>query len=79
MPTGHIIVETYYDAEGNRTCATDFNNGQVCAYYRTQRFGTHETCVFAPGNGKYSAELNRRGGENLGSLIPAEWCPIVDE
>ena len=78
MPNGHINVETFFDSDGNRTCAKDFKSGKVCAYYRTQRFGTIETCAFAPEQKKYAEQLQRRGNEGEGSLIPAKWCPIVN-
>lgn len=76
MPNGRIDVKTYFDSYGHRTCATDFTNGNVCAYYRAQKFGTQETCVFAPKHNKYAEQLHRRGDNGLGSLIPAPWCPI---
>jgi len=78
MPNGRIDVETYFDANGNRTCATNFTDGHVCEHYRTQRFGTYETCVFAPERNKYAERLQRRGNDGKGSLIPADWCPIVE-
>ena len=78
MPTGRIDVEIYFDADGNRTCATNFADGHVCKYYRTQRFGTRETCVFAPEQNKYAEQMQRRGGDGKGSLIPASWCPIAE-
>jgi len=77
MPNGRIDVETFFDADGNRTCATNFADGHVCKFYRTQRFGTLETCLFAPQQNKYAEQLKRRGADDKGSLIPADWCPIV--
>jgi hypothetical protein len=79
MPKGRIDVEVYFDSDGNRTCATNFENGSVCEYYRTQRFGTRETCVFAPREKKYAEQIRRRGDDGKGMLIPPDWCPIVVE
>ena len=70
-----IEVVFYRDSENNPTCAIDFNKGEVCKFYRTQRFGTNETCVFSDQNGKYAQTLNRRK-DGLGTLIPCENCPI---
>ena len=77
--TGYIEVETFYDKDGNRTCAVDFNAGIVCKFYRTQRFGTYETCIFAPNANKYADQLLRRGDDGTGSLIPGNWCPIKEK
>lgn len=84
---GRIDVEVFFDPEGNRTCAKDFQTGKVCKYYRTQKFGVLETCAFAPdGHKGYLETLRRRGtdgslyGNGMGYLIPGDWCPIeVDE
>lgn len=71
-----LRVIRYYDTSGNPTCAISFPKLEVCRFYRTQRFGTNETCLFAPyiKNG-YTETLNRRRNNN-GSLIPGVWCPI---
>ena len=71
MTQGRIDVEIFFDCEGRRTCAVDFANGRVCPFYRTQRFGTHETCVFAPKN----EQLHRRS--EVGYLVTPDWCPII--
>jgi hypothetical protein len=70
-----IEVITYRDSDNNPTCAIDFNTGEVCRFYRTQRFGVNETCVFAEQDGKYTQTLNRRR-DGLGTLIPCGNCPI---
>ena len=72
----YVEVEIYHDEDGNRTCAEDFSNGKVCQFYMTQRFGTYETCAFSPKNSRYSGQLQRRGDDGTGSLIPGDWCPI---
>jgi len=76
MKQGCIYVEVYHDSDGNMTCAKDFSTGEVCEFYRSQRFGTEETCLFAPSSVRYSTTLKRRGDNGLGSLIPGDWCPI---
>lgn len=70
-----IEFERYIDQNGLPTCACDFPTGEVCKFYRTQRFGCHETCLFASENsyGIYSS-LKRRN--NNGTLIPGDWCPL---
>lgn len=79
MPKGRIEieVEVYFDSDGNRTCATNFEDGSVCKLYRTQRFGMWETCLFAPWGKKYAEQIPRRGDDGRGTLIPPVWCPIV--
>ena len=76
---GIIEFEIYHDKDGNRTCAADFNDGRICKFYRTQRFGTRETCLFSPDVNKYADTLRRRGYGGLGSLIPGDWCPIKEK
>ena len=79
MKKGTIKVEVFFfDEDGERACAKDFTTGEVCPYYRTQNFGTRETCCFAPDDGKKMALLERRGDDSLGSLIPGDWCPIKE-
>lgn len=71
----NITVLAYRDSGGNPTCAANFETGEVCVFYRTQRFGCHETCVFGDAGGRYSEGLKRRKDGN-GSLIPLSRCPI---
>lgn len=73
-------VITYRDPHGNPTCARDFRDGRVCKFYRTQRFGCNEVCLFSPTHGSYSQIIERRmiNGQT-GSLIPGDWCPIWKE
>jgi hypothetical protein len=82
--TIHLPVIRYRDKDGNPTCATDFETGDVCKFYRTQRLGTIETCVFAEAysNSKYAAAMERRDspqGPGMGTLIPGVWCPVWSE
>lgn len=76
---GIIRTQIFFDENGERTCALDFEKGVVCEFYRTQHFGTHETCLFAPSAGKRSEKLERRGSDGLGLLIPGKWCPLKAE
>ena len=69
-----IPFDQYRDKDGEPTCAINFNTNEVCAFYRTQSFGTRETCVFAPSLGDKKQTLNRRGEQSLGTLIPGDFC-----
>lgn len=68
-------VKRYRDSTGCPTCA--IKTGEVCIFYRTQRFGCNETCVFADDTGHeaYFENMKRRDNGN-GSLIPLKTCPI---
>ena len=79
--TIHLPVIRYRDKAGNQTCAADFQTGDVCTFYRTQRMGVGETCVFAEtaSNSKYADNMVRRDGvqgPGMGTLIPGAWCPV---
>ena len=59
----------------------DFETGDVCKFYRTQRLGIGETCVFAEthSGSKYADNMMRRDGAQgpgMGTLIPGDWCPV---
>lgn len=82
--TIHLPVVRYRDKDGNHTCATDFKTGEVCEFYRTQRMGTWETCLFSPADGlPYHESMQRRtdeeAGPDMGTLIPGAWCPVWKE
>ena len=76
---GIIRTQIFFDENGERTCALDFEKGLVCEFFRTQHFGTHETCLFAPSCGKRTEMLERRGPNCMGLLIPGKWCPLKAE
>lgn len=78
--TVQLTVNRYRTSEGKPTCACDFSKNEVCEFYRTQRFGMSETCLFAPDsyNG-YKENMNREGKDQLGFLIPGSWCPLFKE
>ena len=77
-----LDVIRYRDQENRPTCAGNFETDDVCIYYRTQRFGTHETCLFAgEGHRGLGASLQRRKSivgniPSNGTLIPIKECPI---
>ncbi len=82
--TIHLPVIRYRDKAGNPTCAADFETGDVCKFYRTQRMGTSDTCVFAEtgAHSRYADMMQRRngfGGRGTGTLIPGKWCPVWSE
>jgi len=58
--TKTITVQTYRDPEGNPTCIADVTTGKVCKFFRTQRFGCHETCVFAAQSHKGITQAMKR-------------------
>ncbi len=55
--TIHLPVIRYRDKAGNPTCAADFQTGDVCKFYRTQRLGIGETCVFAETHSAIALDL----------------------
>lgn len=75
-----LSVVRYMDADGNPTCATDFSAGLVCMFYTTQRYGCHETCLFAAhGQDRGPRGLwptMRRRNKGSGTLIPLAACPL---
>ena len=71
-----LEVPIYRDNEGNHTCAVNFKTGESCPFFRTQRFGTHETCLFASEVGHHKRGLSRRGADGTGTLIPLRTCPL---
>ena len=82
--TIHLPVIRYRDEAGNPTCAADIETGDVCKFYRTQRMGVGETCVFAEtdSRSKYAKSMLRRDGAQgpgMGTLIPGAWCPVWKE
>jgi hypothetical protein len=61
------------DVDGNATCSCSIN--ETCEFFRTQRVGTIETCIFAPNDKRFSTPLDRRKN-GIGTLIPGVWCPL---
>jgi len=70
-----IDVVRYRDGDGHPTCAKNFNAGEVCIFYATQKLGCHETCWFADKDSRRWVPLERRKDE-YGTLIPLASCPI---
>ena len=76
----NIECVRYKDKENNPTCACNFETGEVCQFYRTQRFGCNETCLFASEiNYRGLTEIIHRRGNGQGTLIPLENCPLWKE
>ena len=76
----NLIFDRYRDVDGNPTCAINFVSGETCEFYRSQRFGTSDACLFAPAGYNGLGELlDRRGTDGLGTLIPGKWCPLFKE
>jgi len=61
-----LKVHRYRTPEGQPTCAINFEKGDVCMFYRTQRFGTFEVCEFA----------SKRIERPKDYLAPVDNCPI---
>ena len=77
----HLPVVRY--REGRQpTCAVDFETGDVCKFYRTQRLGIRGNlrfCRNADTHSKFADNMMRRDGRkapDMGSLIPGDWCPV---
>jgi hypothetical protein len=70
-----IEVIRYKDPKGRPTCAVDFTTKKVCKFYRTMRFGTTDTCLFAETYYKYS-ESQQKYDNDRGYLIPLDNCPV---
>ena len=77
--TSEIIslpVKRYKDDQGNPTCAVDFETGEVCQFYITQRFGCHEGCLLSEQHKGPFQAMHRRGNDGGGTLIPLKDCPV---
>lgn len=73
--TTNISVTRHRDCDGEPTCALDFPAGKVCQFYVAQRFGLHETCLFASKSSHLWHPLERRK-DGMGTLIPLDTCPV---
>jgi hypothetical protein len=79
-----IEYTRFRDINGQPTCACNFGTGEVCEFFRVQRFGSNETCLFAPdrGGGLGVALFRRTDSKGVvgnGCLIPGAWCPLFRE
>lgn len=77
----NLTVTKYMTPVGKQTCALNFETGEVCIFYRTQRFGTCETCLFVAENHRgigriLKREVGSNGIPGDGFLIPDKECPI---
>lgn len=71
-----LLHKRYRTQEGSPTCSVDFRSGRYCEYFRSECFGTRETCVFAPIGGHGYLICLERTNEDTGWLIPGKWCPL---
>lgn len=77
IETFALNLKRYRDSQGKPACAKNFETGDVCIFYRTQRLGCSETCVFADDmSGSYLSVTMVRRNNGEGSLIPLNTCPI---
>jgi len=74
--TTTIEVVRYRDPEGRPTCALSFNTEEVCKFFRTQKFGTVDTCLFAEQYYKYNESQQRYNDDIYGYMIPLSNCPV---
>jgi hypothetical protein len=74
-----IPVVGFLDKNNLPTCAVNFQTGEFCSFYRTQRMGCHETCLFAEVGDRGIATMLFRRENGQGSLIPCKECPIWRE
>jgi len=82
MPKETATIRTvrYRDNDGKATCALNFKTGEFCEFHRVARFGTVDTCLFAPKDHRgRNRLLNRRGKSGLGLLVPGDWCPLFNK
>lgn len=80
-----IRATRYFTDGGEPTCARRFgvkvdgSDSQVCEFYRTQKMGVHETCLFASDDDHgLGVRLRRRGVHEHGSLIPGSFCRLFN-
>ncbi len=69
-----VKIRRYYK-DNEPTCAINFKADEVCQFYRSIKFGTKDTCLFAP-QGSFLIELGRG---DKGFLKPGSWCPVFYE
>jgi hypothetical protein len=68
--TKQIEIKAFVDNEDHPCCATSFEKGDYCVFYRTRSQGK-ETCVFA-----IDGEEMQRRDNGKGTLIPLMNCPV---
>jgi len=76
MKTKTLEIPLYYTPEGQPTCAVDFQNGEVCKFYRYGSYGFKDVCSWT------NEVLKRRhveGHGNCGNLIPCKECILHNE
>lgn len=73
--TRSISITAFKDGD-KPCCARDFNKGEVCTFYRSSHMGTREFCGVSYNNDGSFQELERRGKDGTGTLIPCRDCPV---
>lgn len=76
--TTSLTVVRYRTKDGLPTCAANFETGEVCMFYATQRFGCSETCLFSDKSDRIWQSMARRD-QGRGTLIPLATCPVWQE
>lgn len=74
-----IEVAKYFTEKGVHVCATDFQSGDVCQFYRTRKFGQEEVCIADAVWSRLEREKGPDGKEGTGFLIPGPRCPLADQ
>ena len=72
--TRTITVQAYRDEDGQPTCAADFQQGHVCRFLGSRKFGTQDTCL-----AKNNDVFRRVSGPPYGFLVPVVGCPVWSE
>ncbi len=72
--TRTITVQAYRDEDGQPTCAADFQQGHVCRFLGSRKFGTQDTCL-----AKNTDVFRRFSGPPYGFLVPVVGCPVWSE
>jgi hypothetical protein len=65
----------HFDSNGDHTCCTLWGNRDCTCVFLGVRgpMGEHEVCFFTPGK---EVDLDRRGPDSRGTLIPHDNCPF---
>lgn len=75
IETVQIDVERYTTDNGDPTCSLVYGV-HTCKFLRTTKFGLVDTCVFAPALEPLDRGDRYEKSDQLGYLIPCEWCII---
>lgn len=67
-----ITVTAYRTPNGEPTCATDFDAGEVCQFLTTRKMGLVDVCALCRGD-------IQRDNDGRGYLVPVDGCPVWTE